>query len=431
MSRAVPTLAWAATLGGLLLGWSVPVGAIDRAALAFTLVWLAQLVLSSRTCRNGWRSIPVLYLATFGLFHGGLLLSVSLRGSAGLVLPSGQAWLYGPYLPGAVRLVLLGTVAFGTAVQLAGRGRAGSPPVEGPDTRLAAIGLVVQVFSLAALSGALRSANYNAYLGATSGSTAVAYALLLIGFGTAFAVAGSRAQRRTGIVLFALFAVAGFPLGLRGEVLFPLAVVVAVEARRGRRVPVAAAVPAAFAVLVLIGMVRQTREDGTVALLHTGLSSPLDAVAEMGYSLYPTVVVQQWRAMGEPAEHGMTLVAVPVRLVERVTGWHGGPPEVDYRLFNVEVSSRVGPIGGSPVAEGYVNLGTPGTVLLMGVIGGLLGLVDRRCADGALIAVVALPVVLGIRQALAPLPVQILLGVALLAIGRLRLVRAPVQAVVR
>jgi hypothetical protein len=359
---------------GLLLGTSIGQGQVDNAATAFGLVWVGCLILLSWNHPAGVYCPSALYLLVFGLFHGGLLFSVAVRGYQSLVAPADQDWVFGHYLPEAVRLSIGGCVAYLAAVQWArarlARELVGERPPTVPPaqrTRVGAVGLGAEVFGLCLMVYGIQSAGgaltvlqsgYNSYLRAADNNTSVSYALVLIGIGAGLAVMGTPAQRRAGLLVFAVFALVAFPLGLRGEVLFPLAIVVAVEVRQGRRVPTVLAVPAVLVILVLIGLVRQTRAEGVTSLFRDGwFSSPMDSVAEMGHSLYPTVVVERWHDTGEPFAHGVTLVAVPIRLIERLTGWHGGPPAPDYRLFNVEILNRVGPIGGSLIAEGYRNAG--------------------------------------------------------------------------
>jgi hypothetical protein len=166
-------------------------------------------------------------------------------------------------------------------------------------------------------------------------------------------------------------------------------------------------------------VVRETRAEGPAAIVRGDWAdAPADAVSEMGYSLYPSVIVHQWHAAGEPYRHGTTLVAVPLRYAERLTG--EVPPVDDDRLFNVEMMQRVGAVGGSPVAEGYHNFGTLGVVGLLGAVGLVIGLLDRRprsAASSALLGVVLLPLMIDVRNSFAPVLPQIVLGLVFLGIA--------------
>jgi hypothetical protein len=172
---------------------------------------------------------------------------------------------------------------------------------------------------------------------------------------------------------------------------------------------------------VLIGLVRITRRTGlTEARLSVG-SAPLDALAEIGHSLRPTVFVLGWHSVGEPFRHGVTLLAVPLRFVEATTGWHGGSPAVDDRMFNVEILERVGPIGGSPIAEAYHNAGLAGVVLFMAGLGLLIGRLERRPGNpfgDATVGLMLLPLLIQVRNSFAPVPAQLAFGLLMLLLVR-------------
>ncbi|NKE61963.1 O-antigen polysaccharide polymerase Wzy [Lentzea sp. PSKA42] len=245
--------------------------------------------------------------------------------------------------------------------------------------------------------------------------TALAFGTLCFGTGAVLAVSAGGHARIAGWVGFGLYAVIALLLGTRGEALFPLVAMAVVEARRHRIRPLWTFV-GAVAVLLLAGVVRQTRIGGLTSLSPSlWLSAPLDAIAEMGFSLRPVVVVLGW---DEPLRVGATFVAVPVRFLESFLGWHGGPPAYDDRLFNVEIANRVGQIGGSPVAEAFHNFGTLGVVLFMAALGALLARLEWR--SDAVLGVVLLPLLIQVRNSFAPVPVQIGFGLLLVALTRVR-----------
>ena len=88
-------------------------------------------------------------------------------------------------------------------------------------------------------------------------------------------------------------------------------------------------------------------------------------------------------------------------------------------MFNVEIANRVGQIGGSPVAEAFHNFGTVGVVLFMAVLGALLVRLERR--SDAVVGVVLLPLLIQVRNSFAPVPVQIGIGLLLVALTRMRI----------
>jgi hypothetical protein len=410
-------------LAGAALAPGLAVGDLDRAAACFGLVWVGCLVVLASHHRDGFLSPAGLYLVVFGLFHGGLLITVAIRGDVGLVNPIAGAWIYGPTVPAVTQLCVLGMVAFTGGVLLARRGATDSVDVDAEQQsgRIGTVGLGLAgvgflAFVAAVAAGGGLSGSYDTLFAASQGSALLVYGVLFVGMGVVFAAVGTPTQRRLGLALYALFALIGLPLGMRGPVLFLGVVVLAIEVRRGRRIRPAVVLLVGVAVLVVVGVVRETRSEGPGAILQGDwVAAPADAVSEMGYSLYPSVVVHQWHSAGEPYRHGVTLLAVPLRYAERLRG--DVPTVEDDRLFNVEMMQRVGPVGGSPVAEGYHNFGAIGVVGLLGGIGLLIGLLDRRprsAASAAVLAVVLLPLLVDVRNSFAPVLPQIVLGLVVL-----------------
>lgn len=395
----------------------------------FVVAWVSCLALLAVGNRAGPYRPSAGYVIIFGLFHGGLLISVGLRGAAGFAGIDGS-WLYGGYTEQAVRLAVLGMVVFTLTAELAA-GRPGNqgPPRADPTalraTMFRVVGIVAELAGIVTFAWTLwqdggprlLAGGYAAFLDATESDGVLGYATLLIGLGAVLAVVGGGRARLIAWIGFAGYAVVALLVGTRGAVLFPLSALLVVEVRRGHSVRplwTALGVPV---VLAAIGLLRTRRlVDGTSGGSSIW-SSPLDAVAEMGYSLRPTVAVLGWHSAGEPYRHGITYVAVPIRFIETVTGWHGGPPSYDDRLFNVEILRRVGPIGGSPIAEAYHNGGAVCVVLFMAIIGAAIGALERRArtpVNDALLGLVLLPLLIETRNSFAPVPAQVAVGLALL-----------------
>ena len=397
--------------------WSVPSGGVVSAAATFWASWALCLAVLVRGHPQGIYRPAAAYLVLFGLFHGGLLLSVALRGDSA----SDARWLEDAHTPQAVSLAVLGMAGYTVAAGLAGRG--GPPAVVNRGGAVAgSLGVAVQlagigVFSVALVRAGgidLLSGGYNAFVEVNGTDTALAFGTLCSGTGAVLAVSAGGRARVAGWAGFVLYGVIALPLGTRGEVLFPLMAMMVIEARRHRVRPLWT-VLGAVTVLSLADVIRQTRIGGLLSP-SWWLSAPLDAIAEMGFSLRPVVVVLGW---DEPLRGGVTFVAVPVRLLESFLGRHGGPPAYDDRLFNVEIANRVGQIGGSPVAEAFYNFGTLGVVLFMAVLGAVLVRLERR--PDAVLGVVLLPLLIQVRNSFAPVPVQIGVGLLLVALSRVRL----------
>ncbi|WP_160148892.1 O-antigen polysaccharide polymerase Wzy [Amycolatopsis alkalitolerans] len=399
---------------------------ITALAVTFGLAWALCLALVGRT---GFYRPATAYLVLFGVFHGGLLFSIAVRGPDTFSAYD-SSWLYSGYTAGAVRLAIAGMVACTLAATFsAGPDRGAAPAGVSPQTAgIAAIaGLGVELAGLGVFAGSVAQAGgldlvsgggYTAFLQANESEGLLGYGTLLIGIGAILAIIAGGPARAAAWTGFSAYAVVAFLIGTRGAVLFPLLTLLVVEHRRGHRIrPLWTVIGVPF-LLTLIGLVRTTRLAGPHARASTLWSAPFDAIAEMGYSLHPSVVVLGWHSAGEPFLHGATLIAVPVRFIEALTGWHGGAPAHDPRLFNVEIADRAGPIGGSPVAEGYHNGGLLGVVLLLTAIGLVLGLLERRPRTplgDAFAGIMLLPLLIQTRNSFAPVPVQV--GIGLLALG--------------
>jgi oligosaccharide repeat unit polymerase len=400
---------------------------IEGSAVLFWLAWALSMALLVR--RGGFYRPSTAYLVLFGLFHGGLLLSVAVRGPDAFTAYD-ASWLYTGYTAEAVRLSVVGMVVFTLCAELSGGpGEPRTRPANAPVGRYAFVGLGVEFAGLVIFAGAVTraggldviSGGYPVFLQANESNGLLGYGTLLIGMGAMLAIVSAGRARIAAWVGFGGYAAVAFLIGTRGAVLFLLLALLVVEARVGRRIRPLWTVLGLPCVLALIGLVRTTRlPDGAGA--SSGLwAVPFDAIAEMGHSLRPTVVVLDWHAFGDQFRYGLTLIAVPLRFVEGLTGWRGGPPLRDDRMFNVEVLDRTGPIGGSPVAEAYHNAGLIGVVLFFGIVGLALGWLERRPRDalGAVtVGIMLLPLLMQTRNSFAPVPVQLALGVLLLWLVR-------------
>jgi hypothetical protein len=423
-----------------LFSWQFPLS-IDspaRTAALVTGVWALCFLALSRSDAVGSYRPSAMYMLVFGLFHVGFLIATAVRGTDALHnVDSG--WFYRGYTPQALHLVILGMVAFTLAAQLMTwrsgplspivPSRLADPDADAYRRKLATVGLLAEGASLLMFykevaqdrGGGLFSGGYEQFSSSLQASgNSNGYATLGIGVGAIFAIVAGGRARLWGWALFLGYAIPALPMGNRGEVLFPLIPMLIVEAQHGRKIGKLWTTLGVLGSLVVIGIVRTGRTTGySVPTGKQLMTSPMDAIAEMGYSLRPTVEVLGWTGHGEGYRHGATLTAVPVRVIEKLTGWHGGPPVQDDRLFNVEIMHRVGPIGGSPVGEGYYNFGLLGVLLMMGGIGLLVGWLNQRPLR-MLDARVALlvPMMGNVRNSFAQVPAQLLTIAVLLVVVR-------------
>jgi hypothetical protein len=422
---------------------------------------------------------PVLWLGLFCLFHFGMVWTLGVFGVTTLadVTTTAVYWVATPWLRPAVTVASVGALVFTvTALALAPRSpahrarhrarylggrwrarratrhpaRSGSGRASGrvsgggarhrarhraqvhgralaPGQRrlcdaVAATGLALQGLGVLVLAVAivgrgglgLVGGGYLAFLEAAQDQT-TGYALWAFGVGSSLTQLGDTTARRWGLVVFAVLALVLFPLGLRGSVLFPACVLLATRTLVGRRVPALLIGVAAVAALGGASVVRLTRvgaQPGPGGLLDGVVST----VTELGFSIRPTAEVMRWSSAGQEPTWFVSFVAVPLRVVEGLTGWHGGPPVDDPRLFNVKVNELVGAIGGSPVAEGYDAAGVAGVVVVMVGLAVVLCRLSRGPFDTAtrlaVFPVVALPLTIAVRNSFAAVVPQVAIGLA-------------------
>lgn len=405
-----------------------PPESLRTQAVAILASWLASLIAVYRTER-GVAGASCVYIATFGLFHGGLVLAVATVGYSAVIGQGSNGWINAAQLQPVVPLVCVALAA------LVLGSRIGRPRISLDTSRIesevlksrffaAGIALILLGFLIIANelfvrgSAVVTTATYADVLDAVGESGLLGYGTSALGVGCGLLVASKHRLKNLGWFLLGISGVVLLPFGFRAPILFPLATLVVVQGRVSR---VRAGLTGIGAILVLslISAVRSARLEGIAGLtsLQPKDFSPVSAIAEMGYSLYPVVVVERWMAAGEASRHGVTLIAPFVRAFEEVFGREPPPGASDSRLFNVEIFTRVGPIGGSPVAEGLRNGGFLGMVILMLAIGFLIGTMDRlpnTTVNNAYVVILLLPLLIQIRNSFAPVLVQWTLGLFLI-----------------
>ena len=417
---------------------NLPLSTICR--IAVPVVVLSAFIVV-KTGPRGIYSLSAIYFLTLSVFHLGLVVLIALGRPIPTFMVAG--WLESPFLPDAVILATVGVLAFSFGcssrkpalrdrLQLSNDDEESHQvPTDLEDEGLSAVLVkggfailvaslgywIVQVLNYGGTS--LLLGTYTQFLQATSDAR-LGYAYFGIGIGVAFLAASLPSRLRSaGLLLFGVFAVIALPLGLRGEVLFPLAAAIAIASRRRRLLKPMHFLIAVLLVLAAIGALRQVRQVGLSDMGTTSVAaSPVDGLAELGGSVRPLSEVLGWHAAGESFREGDTYIAPLTRPVDALMGRPRPSAAADDRLFNVEVSRRIGPIGGSPMAEAYHNWGVAGLVLRMLVTGVFLAWLDRvrnRSIDLALVGALFVPLLIEVRNNFGPLPSQMAIGVLCLA----------------
>lgn len=420
LAISLVSLVWSASVNG---------GATSQVQAMLLLVAFTGLLLTAWNPRAGAGGSAFLYFFVFALFHGGLVIAFALHGQTALLGGGDNSWIDPERLGPAVSLTVIGAAGATAGValgQIGGSGRggvrtqrpdAGRLPMLGGGAAL--VGTAMIAYSLWSNGGLAGVGGYIEFLDVVAGESVFSYGSLFLGLGLCLLAASGGRSRIIAWVSMLVLAALALPLGLRGPVLFPLVTLVMIEAKRRRlRLWVFALV--AIAALSAISVIRQTRTQGLAGLLEGGWTriDPFDGAAEMGYSLFPVVQVEQWMSAGLEPMQGVTFIAPIVRVVERLLGIPSPSGDQDMRLFNVEVFTRIGPIGGSPIAEGYRNFELLGVILVMCILGLVLSRVDRLPGTpmgAALAAVIMLPLVTAVRNSFAPVVPQIAIGLLLVA----------------
>jgi hypothetical protein len=246
---------------------------------------------------------------------------------------------------------------------------------------------------------------------------------IIVGIGmTMLALGPPSRHRKFAFCVFGVFSLVIFPLGLRGEVLFPLATALVVVARRRLPLTTGQVAVAALLLLVAITIVKDLRQIGVANAAPSALSgNPLGALAEMGSSLRPVVEVIRWHDEGEPYMWGATYWAPFDRAITAILPlWDRPPADQDPRIMNIVVSDRVGFIGFSVVAEAYRNFGPAGVACVMLLLGLLFGWMERwqfAPFRTALLGLLLVQLLFHIRNDFIGIPSQTALGVVLVAGG--------------
>jgi hypothetical protein len=407
--------------------------------LASECLWIAGtsvIPLSFAIYHCGAWSASGVFVIVFWIFHFGLLASIGVKSIAVDELSAwNQEWVSGPYatqaawLAAASFLALLSGMSAIRAVRWTNIAEIAGHAPSRLDEFDSGLGSAVLISALVIwgaavlLSGgsALLFGSYADYLQQTSGVDVVmALVWFAFGIGLVLTVAGTASRTRTvALAATTLFALVALPIGLRGELLFPALGATVAWARLNRRIPAARACIAALLVLLLIPVVREVRVFGLRSIRDVSFRpNVVEALVEMGASLHPVEKVVRWHAEGEPLLLGASYWAPFERGAARVfPQLRREDAENDERIMNVLVTARVGPIGFSPVAEAYRNFGKPGTLLLLGVIGIIIGSLDtieRERRAVIAIATVFLPLLINIRNSFVSVPAQCGLGLAVI-----------------
>lgn len=414
-------------------------------AIVCVLVVTIVMLLTNKVSSQGFWSISSVYLFVFSLFHFGLAFVIAigqLSQSTESFLRLGS-WLYNQPTNDALVLSLLGATSCSLGSTLVHVYCQRSPKSQlshhelalGRGAYLAVLGGPLVIFfiilwvTLVILSGGvgLFTQSYQDYLATTSSSGYSSYFSFVwfgIGTGLCFLAASKPSgwHKAAVAVLLLIFAPLALPLGLRGEILFPVLAALAIRAKRGVRPPMLLTVVAILIGLFAISLVKDVRQVGLANASDSQSSGSVwAALAELGGGLHPVAEVVFWRQTGDEFIHGASYWAPIDRAIARIVpGGTTVPAQDDERIMNVLVQHRVGPIGFSPVAEAYRNFGELGVIIVMCLIGVIVGLLDQLSPSPyrlAIAGIVLIELLINVRNSFVPVPAHLFLGAILLMVS--------------
>ncbi|MAU59424.1 MAG: hypothetical protein CMI62_01700 [Parvibaculum sp.] len=370
-----------------------------------SLVFYAAVVIASlgylfwRTRDELAISVLSVFCVLFSAFHFGLLLADLTGTDVHRLFGGVLGWylredlVFGAYR--ASLLFLLGTVCGGlVAVKVwrrRPRHRLAIQPTRRRTARLVLLFLLMSVAAwLIIVTGILGIRNYTEYnFVARSASAGIFGFILMILYPLIAALffLAVNASTRLGppFLVFSVFGIVAFPMGLRGEVLFPLAMVVSVLVVQGRlHLSIWRGLAGAYAVSVASSFGRIFRADTDLSEAIRGASG-VTGLAEMGGSLRPVVEVRAWLDSGaDVLRWGETYYAPFERTVLRLFPIVERESALtDERLMNTLLVARTGGnYGFSIAAEALVNFGELGCVLIGAISGVLLVIYGRQIECG-------------------------------------------------
>lgn len=397
---------------------------------------LACLFLALSQFRRHIWSIATMMLLLISVFHLGLLIAPLFGRPLMLLTGSSVDWVYTVqtreafwYVVMAITCYTVGVSAFGLV-----RGPERSqdfvptPSFESAAAKVGAVLLVSAVISWFALVLLLLGldafrGSYLDFFEATS-SSAISYSNLGIALGLVLVCVNPVTRwAKVGLVAYVVFALASLSIGARTTVMFPAAAASVVLAYRVRMPRVRWLAFIMLASVTVIGLIRAFRLGGAAGITWYDISqAPIRGFAELGYTIRVVQTSFLWHDVrSEPFRDGATYSGWIVRLLDSQV-LQRALPSPDFRLMNVEISQRIGGLGGSVIGEAHHNFGLVGGLVLLGLLGFALawiGRAPRTSFGAAVVGIVAVPLFLHVRNSFAPVVFSLICGLVLLQICRL------------
>lgn len=203
-------------------------------------------------------------------------------------------------------------------------------------------------------------------------------------------------------IVFLIWALFAFSLGIRGPVLFPLSLSLAILVSvYNYKITMTKFFLILTVLCFSITYKFFSRSDISFEILDI---NPLMAFQEMGSSLRPVNEVNYWLDAGiYKHQYGLTYIAPIERAFISVFPLYEIPIGIeDTRLMNVAITKNAGPYGFSILAESYINfgfIGVSGLAILISLILKKIDLVMNRITEYPFYILLLLAIFFHIRQA--------------------------------
>lgn len=418
-------------------------GSIKKVALVGLIVFAMGMWTVARAFPGSYVSPVAIFFVIFSLFHFGLIPFWLFDLPIELPLTSDIEWYEGDRGVTALRYVIMGGVAYIFGALLvsykedykslrAARNEFTPPRYTPEENRLAEqisrLGAAIVLGGLAWWLYLVNKAGglgliltaYQDFLAATEKvNLGYAYLALSVGVGLVL-ITPLTLGRGLVVAVFIIYGASVFFLGLRGEVLYPTAVALSVLSFRRASPRLYIVFPTIAVGLAAAGVAKQVRQQGlSKGGLKSAIWDPLAGLAELGQTIRVVTESIRWHEGNlEPYRLGSTYTVSIFRVFEQFGG-NRIPANEDFRLFNIEIANRAGPIGGSIVGEAHHNFAIPGIIIVMFLMGVTVGLFSRRALTPFTLAIYiafAGPMIVHVRNSFVPVIPGFLMIMALLVI---------------
>ncbi len=400
---------------------------VSNMGSVYVIVSLAMLCF---TVRKGVWSGSFVYLLVFSLFHFGMTFVY------GINLPISDydsyymnQWFYSSFTKEAIYASTLSVNAYTTGCMILNLKKYSRDtgitykkskfPLSGAIiTIICLMSWFVLVISKGGVS--ILFGSYENFLFQTN-SLPLPYIYYGIGIGIGFLLSGGKSKiQYLALFMLAVWSVFAMILGLRNELLVPVVTGLVVMAKYKIPFSFKTVLILGICLLSILSIVRDLRKTGLNDSGNITINAnPLSSLVEMGGSLRPVSEVILWHETGDSFIYGASYWAPIDRTIQLIL------PDLrasrldsqnDYRLMNVLIQKRTGPVGFSPVAESYYNFGIFGVCIIMLLTGLLVSFMDTwrvTYFNQACFAVIFVALIGEVRQDFTPVPFQIVFGLCL------------------